>query len=345
MAFIKNQPRRLQRKEASVREQNSSQENRTLDDKKSRQVFLGGASGAIEKAKEVAKVLRSADCEPLPWWDPAAFHVGFSLLHNIQSIPDRISGAVFLATPDDSVVGQNLKIPRTNVMLELGHFMGVPGPSNVAICRYGESNLPSDLNGVTYIDMGPCDRREIARDSKIKIKDWAENLPYTAGISITQRVHGYTGRWEVFGRYSKWDGRELVESNGDRVELTGTADLWVSDAGASGYGVMHGQLTLDLKTLGRFAEFRIISLMNNISCDRMGALSFESEIFCHQLVYNRTPHDPESRSEVEEELIGYPRHSWSLRPSVTRKGQLCGRFTLPDYRTAAEVEVTKTTFL
>jgi hypothetical protein len=325
-----------------------------MDEQESKQVFLGCASDSVARAraKEVITVLRSAHCIPLPWWTTDAFRLGFSLLHNIQNIPHRISGAIFLATPDDRIIpqrpdplapGQELLIPRTNVMLELGHFMGVLGPSNVAICRYRECSLPSDLNGVTYIDMGPCDRaQEIVGEPKKRIKEWARNLPYAAGLAVTQVVQGYTGRWEIFGKYSKWRGHQLVESDGDRVELTGYVDLWVPETGTSGYGVMHGQLTMDLKTLGSFAEFRLTSIMNNINCDRAGALSFETEIFSHQLIYKRTLPDRAFDEGLEEELIGYPRHSWSLRPSATRKGQLLGSFLLPDHGTAADVEATKT---
>ena len=105
---------------------------------------------------------------------------------------------------------------------------------------------------------------------------------------------------------------------------------------------MHGHLTIDLKRPGSFAEFRITSLINNLNSDRAGALSFETELFSYQLGYKRTPPDAVVDDGIEEQIVGYPRHSWSLHPSAAKKGQLIGGFTLPDHRTAAHVEATKT---
>jgi hypothetical protein len=335
-----------------------------MDEQVSKHVFVGCASDNVAKtrATEVITILQSAHCVPLPWWTTEAFRLGFSLLHNIQDIPHRISGAIFLATPDDRIIpqrqdsivpGQELLIPRTNVMLELGYFMGVLGPSNVAICRYRECCLPSDLNGVTHIDMGPYKghrrNKEIVEKRRRQIEEWAANLPYTAGLAVTQVVQGYTGRWEVFGKYSKWCGHELIELDGDRVELTGYADLWMPETGTSGHGVVHGQLTVEFKTLGIFAEFLITSRMHNVNCNRAGVLSFETEIFSHQLLHKRTSPNrasdarfKEELNRFEEELIGYPDHSWSLYPTATETRQLCGSFMLPDERTAADVRAKKT---
>src|SRR6185295_5328680 len=302
-----------------------------MEEQESKRVFLGCASDDEAKAlaESVNSVLRSARCIPLPWWTSDAFSLGLSLFHNIQNIPSHISGALFLATPDDRIIScrsdsigadQERLIPRTNVMLELGHFMGVLGPSNVAICHYRECSLPSDLNGVTYIDMGPFEEHAlsacIGKEPEERIKDWAAHLPYAAGLAVSLVVQGYTGRWEIFGKYSKWRDHQLVEGVGDRVELTGYADLWIPQSGAGGHGIIHGHLTVDLNTLDSFAEFRVTSLMNNVNCSREGVLSFETEIFSRQRIYRRTPSHRVVGDGFEEDLIGYPRHSWSLQPSA-----------------------------
>jgi hypothetical protein len=337
-----------------------------MQEQESKRVFVGCASddAVMARAEFVNSALRSANCVPLTWWTTDAFALGLSLLHNIQNIPSRISGAIFLATPDDKITCRRpeladsckeLLVPRTNVMLELGHFMGVLGPSNVAICRYRECSLPSDLDGVTYIDMGRFEERPpdevTGRETNAKargqgpeerIRDWAAHLPYAAGLAVSRVVQGYTGRWEIFGKYSKWCDHQLVEASGDRAELTGYADLLVPSGGAGGPGVVHGQLTVELQTLGSYAEYRVTSLMNNINCNQAGALSFETEIFSYQRLYPRTPSDRAADDAFDRELIGYPRHSWSLRPSATDVGLLVGGFMLPDHRSAADVEARKT---
>jgi predicted nucleotide-binding protein len=45
------------------------------------------------------------------------------------------------------------KMPRGNVLLEFGLVAGRLGRRNVAICRFGGVELPSDLASMTVIDM------------------------------------------------------------------------------------------------------------------------------------------------------------------------------------------------
>jgi len=79
-----------------------------------------------------------------------------------------------LLTPDDSVwpssATKSDKRARQNVILELGYFLGKLDrrTGRVLLLYKGELELPSDLNGVTYIDIsngidsaGELIRREI----------------------------------------------------------------------------------------------------------------------------------------------------------------------------------------
>jgi predicted nucleotide-binding protein len=65
--------------------------------------------------------------------------------------------AVVLLTPDDlgckKEDSKNLVLrARQNVLIELGYFVGKLGRSNVCSLRVGETEIPSDFNGVVYTD-------------------------------------------------------------------------------------------------------------------------------------------------------------------------------------------------
>ena len=65
--------------------------------------------------------------------------------------------AVVLLTPDDlgckKEDSKNLALrARQNVLIELGYFVGKLGRSNVCSSRVGETEIPSDFNGVVYTD-------------------------------------------------------------------------------------------------------------------------------------------------------------------------------------------------
>lgn len=70
----------------------------------------------------------------------------------------EVGFAVVLLTPDD-FGGSNINPrkkncrARQNVILELGFFMGKLGRNNVCALHKGNVELPSDINGVLYINM------------------------------------------------------------------------------------------------------------------------------------------------------------------------------------------------
>jgi len=49
------------------------------------------------------------------------------------------------------IAGSEHAIPNLNVLFEFGFFYGALGRANVAVVRYGEIHLPSDLGGYIHI--------------------------------------------------------------------------------------------------------------------------------------------------------------------------------------------------
>lgn len=80
--------------------------------------------------------------------------------------------AIVLLTPDDEGRKQgdaNLRPrARQNVILELGYFVALIGREKVCALKVGEMELPSDYDGVLWIDMDPRGawKQEVAREMR-----------------------------------------------------------------------------------------------------------------------------------------------------------------------------------
>ena len=83
---------------------------------------------------------------------------GRTIIEKFENYSEDVVFAVILLTPDD-IGGINLEPhelkprARQNVILELGYFIGRLGRMNVCALHKGGIELPSDYQGVVYIEM------------------------------------------------------------------------------------------------------------------------------------------------------------------------------------------------
>jgi hypothetical protein len=72
------------------------------------QLFLGSSSAAKSHAKALMATLRDEAVQFLPWWE--AFVPGRTLLEELDSIRDRVQGAVLVLSPevDSNVRGRTV---------------------------------------------------------------------------------------------------------------------------------------------------------------------------------------------------------------------------------------------
>lgn len=114
-------------------------------------VFVGSSGAARNQAKLLIKDLQGASITFHPWWD--AFTPTRTLLEDLEAIAKKVDAAILLFSPDfpGTVRGNSVALPNQNVMFEFGFFAGVLGRSNVAMIRYGDFYLPSDLGGYIHI--------------------------------------------------------------------------------------------------------------------------------------------------------------------------------------------------
>jgi predicted nucleotide-binding protein len=96
--------------------------------------------------------------------DPIILHElpdkGRTIIEKFEDHSADVACAVVILTPDDHVVS-NSPIPegraRQNVVLELGFFIGVLGRHRTFALKMLDLTLPSDMQGVIYIDLGLSD--------------------------------------------------------------------------------------------------------------------------------------------------------------------------------------------
>ncbi len=114
-------------------------------------VFIGSSGAARAQAKAIVRKLESPTLEFLPWWE--AFTAGRTLLENLGVIQGQVDAAVLVMSPESetTIRGRLVTVPNLNVLFEFGFFYGHFGKTRVAMVRYGEFYLPSDLGGYTHI--------------------------------------------------------------------------------------------------------------------------------------------------------------------------------------------------
>lgn len=122
----------------------------------SKRVFI--VHGHDEQAKDsAARFLTKLGLEPIILHEQPSS--GRTIIEKFESYSGDIAFAVVLLTPDD--LGSQ-KDPldlkpraRQNVIMELGYFIGRLGRARVCALHKGGVELPSDYQGVVYLDMDP----------------------------------------------------------------------------------------------------------------------------------------------------------------------------------------------
>ncbi|MFZ2171799.1 MAG: nucleotide-binding protein [Methylococcaceae bacterium] len=121
----------------------------------SRKVFV--VHGHDNEAKEsTARFLEKLGLQPIILHEQPSS--GRTVIEKFESYASDIAFAVVLLTPDDvgtvATSPANLKArARQNVVMELGYFMGRLGRVRVCALHKGGIELPSDYQGVLYIEM------------------------------------------------------------------------------------------------------------------------------------------------------------------------------------------------
>lgn len=125
-------------------------------------IFIGSSSAAKSQARAIVRRFTRPGLRFLPWWD--AFTAGRTLLKDLDRIRGRVDAALLVFSPESTTRIRNKRhaVPNLNVLFELGYFYGHFGERKVAMIRYGDFYLPSDLGGYIHITGSRSFRRGAA---------------------------------------------------------------------------------------------------------------------------------------------------------------------------------------
>lgn len=129
---------------------------KTIDPIHSKKVFVVHGRDNDEKEK-VSRFIENAGLEAIILHEQP--NEGLTVVEKFELHSDVIF-AVILLTPDDMAYNTNAPeniCPRArqNVVLELGYFLGKLGRSRVCALHKGGIEIPSDIQGVLYIELDP----------------------------------------------------------------------------------------------------------------------------------------------------------------------------------------------
>jgi len=309
------------------------------DGRKSR-IFVGSSTEGMAQAEAICRLLTDEHSEAVLW--TREFPAGYVTIEGLEMVLTECSGAVFVATPDDETMfrDRRVKIPRANVMLEFGLLAGRFGRHNVAICRYPPTELPSDLKGLTVIDMEPSKRAGTAPEGEATtvslppeaaLTAWRSGILATADkIERTTVVHGYTGAWDFEITLERWRG--LTVSGESYVTGSGTAHLYLDVTGSSGTGLVKGSFGIRLcgdSGCGQpllLSELRFCHEVIRAHCDQGGELQLTTRIFTlhHKVEFG----EPPAQVALMGDLPAPWSFEWTLGPSFkprTLEGSLEAR--------------------
>jgi len=114
-------------------------------------IFVGSSAAAKSQAKAFINGCSVPEVVFLPWWDQ--FTAGRTLLEELSRIRSQVNRAILIMSPESftKIRGHQQAIPNLNVLFEFGFFYHALGKEKVAVVRYGNIYLPSDLDGYIHI--------------------------------------------------------------------------------------------------------------------------------------------------------------------------------------------------
>jgi hypothetical protein len=292
-----------------------------------RRVFIGSSQEGLDRAKQTCQILSNDSISAVLW--STVFEPGYLTFEALENMLTECGAAVFIVTPDDTatVRGKSICVPRANVMLEFGLVAGRLGRHSVAICRYGGAELPSDLRGLTVIEMDPFEPSSAAESkssdslrhrAEEMLRLWSSRLLATAElIPRTDIVHGYTGRWGFDVWLDCWRGVKISELS--YCQVSGWINLYVDSSGKTGSGDIFGRLTFKItspeSTQGPSqGELRFCHDISNLVCEPGGALTFTSRTFVIHKITASGQSLPEL-GNLDDLPEPWP-FTWELRPTT-----------------------------
>jgi hypothetical protein len=273
-------------------------------------IFIGRSSEALNEAALVENVIEDIGMTAVVW-NRDVFVLGKTLLETIESLPFDYHSAVVLVTPDVpcSRKGETFSAPVANVVFEYGYLAARLTRERVAICKFGEVDLPSDLEGMKLLavkDYKQEKQSTLPKEASEELSSWLKQMPRpAAGISPISQVHGYSGTWNAQNNFSTWHGIRLGQN--DKVTFDGKALLTLRNDGQEGLGNQIGQLKI---RIGQYeAKWDIANEIIDAKVDEKGVLPMRVKN-CIRTLVKGTEKGVRPSDTVRE---GLPSPEWALK--------------------------------
>lgn len=135
-----------------------------------KKIFIGSSTQALYIAQIIKEKLTRFGADVTIWDDKSVFTPGDNLIDALQKIAHQFDGGVFVLNTDDEITVPNRNdpkyVPRDNVLIEAGMFIGLLGKQSVALCTVPGIHNASDFKGIINIICN--DRNYEKMDSDLK---------------------------------------------------------------------------------------------------------------------------------------------------------------------------------
>lgn len=145
-------------------------------------LFIGSSAEGRSVVDAMRRVMRRWQLIPRPWTD-GVFEASVTTIESLIEVSNEADFAALVLTADDARVarGKKGRVPRDNIVFELGLFMGSLGRERVFILKPMDVDIqiPSDLLGVTWLEYrkdGPGSMEENLRPTCRRIRDRIKKL-------------------------------------------------------------------------------------------------------------------------------------------------------------------------
>jgi hypothetical protein len=150
-------------------------------------VFIGSSRQTVPLVNEIASLLRSLNHEALPWTE--AFEHGDITIDRLITLAREVNGAILVCSGEDKIESGYYQ-SRPNMLIEVGLFVSHLGRKRAIVCRVGDHRFPSDLGGLTYLDLGHA-AGPLASSARDALSGWLARLagpidPVMGEVGITQ---------------------------------------------------------------------------------------------------------------------------------------------------------------
>ncbi len=162
----------------------------------------------------------SGTIEYRPWW--TEFQMSEIVIDELHRIKDNYDGALVVLTPDMRTTyrRKRLLLPNLNVVFEWGFFLSKFSKANIAVVKYGNVHVPSDLGGWILIHGSERfgDRVQVpVKRTKDEFRRWLSGLKQPRGA----------GEGTSASKGTRYDSGTMIPSS--VIQLPeGTVSVWAN---------------------------------------------------------------------------------------------------------------------